>query len=135
LSKKDFFWRSIFAANRANGGEWVLTERASGAGTVLENIQGRSLARPTLGWMMESHWDSEKGRQEQAPETFFRSRRRRSPRRPNHFVRYPAEEEGGIGLRQVLGPVTVQTFVRRDSTMIAAAVQGDVDGIAKGSHF
>jgi hypothetical protein len=29
----------------------------------------------------------------------------------------------------------VQVFVRDDFTMIAAPVQGDVDGIPKGSHY
>jgi hypothetical protein len=29
----------------------------------------------------------------------------------------------------------MQVFVRDDCTMIAAPVQGDVDGISKGSHY
>ncbi len=47
---------------------------------------------------------------------------------------HPAEEKG-IGLIEVLGRVTMQVIVRRDCTMIAAPVQGDVDGVPKGSHF
>jgi hypothetical protein len=31
--------------------------------------------------------------------------------------------------------MTMQLFVRGDCTMIAAAVQSDVDGIPKGSHY
>jgi hypothetical protein len=46
---------------------------------------------------------------------------------------HPAKEEG-IGLLEVLGVVTVQFFVRKYGTMIAAPVQCDVDGIPKGSH-
>src|ERR1700737_1805682 len=60
--------------------------------------------------------------------------RRRPPRRFHHFVRHPAKEKG-IGLVEVLGRVTMQVFVRGDCTMIAAPVQGDVDGVPKGSHF
>src|SRR5829696_8826535 len=55
------------------------------------------------------------------------------PRCFHHFVGYPAKEEG-IGLRDVLGRVTMQVFVRDPHTMIAASVQCDVDGIPKGSH-
>ena len=51
----------------------------------------------------------------------------------HHFVSHPAKEEG-IGLVEILGRVTMQLFVRDDCTMIAAPVQCDVDGIAKGSH-
>ena len=58
---------------------------------------------------------------------------RQPPRRLHHFVGDPAKEEG-IGLREGLGPVTMQFFVRDPDTMIAAPVQGDVDGIPKGSH-
>ncbi len=36
---------------------------------------------------------------------------------------------------EVLDRVTMQVFVRDHFSMIAAAVQGDVDGIAKGSHL
>jgi len=36
---------------------------------------------------------------------------------------------------EVLDRVTMQIFVRRDCTMIAAPVQCDVDGVPKGSHF
>ena len=39
-----------------------------------------------------------------------------------------------IGLGEVLDRVTMQLFVRGYCTMIAAPVQGDVDGIPKGSH-
>ena len=59
--------------------------------------------------------------------------RRRPPRCLHHFVGYPAKEEG-IGLREVLGRVTMQVFVRAHCTMIAAPVQCDVDKIPKGSH-
>src|ERR671917_559897 len=59
--------------------------------------------------------------------------RRRPPRCLHHFVGYPAKEEG-IGLRDVLGCVTMQVFVWEPFTMIAAPVQCDVDGIPKGSH-
>jgi hypothetical protein len=38
-------------------------------------------------------------------------------------------------LGDVLGRVTMQVFVRDHHTMIAAPVQGDVDGVAKGSHY
>ena len=53
---------------------------------------------------------------------------------PNHFVGYAAKEEG-IGLREVLGRVTMQVFVCQHCTMIAAPVQCDVDGIPKGAHY
>ena len=43
-------------------------------------------------------------------------------------------KEQGIGPVKVLDRVTMQFFVRGNCTMIAAAVQGDVDGITKGSH-
>ena len=59
--------------------------------------------------------------------------RRRSPRGLHHFVGDPAKEER-IGPGDVLGRVTMQVFVRDHRTMIAAPVQGDVDGIPKGSH-
>jgi len=49
------------------------------------------------------------------------------------LVSDPAEEKG-IGLGEALGPVTMQLFIRGPGTMIAAPVQCDVDGIAKGSH-
>src|SRR6266851_4679974 len=63
-----------------------------------------------------------------------RSRPRRRPKRGlHHFVSHPAKEEG-IGLAEVLDRVTMQFFVREYCTMIAAAVQRDVDGIPKGSH-
>ena len=60
-------------------------------------------------------------------------RRLRPPRCLHHFVSHPAKEEG-IGLGEVLDRVTMQLFVRDPLTMIAAPVQGDVDGIPKGSH-
>jgi len=50
------------------------------------------------------------------------------------LIGHPAKKEG-IGLRDVLGRVTMQLFVRDAFTMIAAPVQGDVDGIPKGSHY
>src|SRR5215204_3366421 len=61
------------------------------------------------------------------------ARPRRPPRGLHHFVGDPAKEEG-IGLREALGPVTMQLFVRGHGPMIAAPVQGDVDGIPQGSH-
>src|SRR5439155_26105812 len=51
----------------------------------------------------------------------------------HHFVGHPTKEEG-IGLREVLGRVTMQVFVRGYCTMITAPVQCDVDGISKGSR-
>jgi hypothetical protein len=51
----------------------------------------------------------------------------------HHFVSRPAKEEG-IGLVVVPGHGTMQVFVREHLTMIAAPVQGDADGIPKGSH-
>src|SRR5881409_2220217 len=60
--------------------------------------------------------------------------RRPPPRCLHHFVGYPAKEEG-ISLRDALGRVTMQVFVRGYRTMIAAPVQCDVDGIPKGSHY
>ena len=63
-----------------------------------------------------------------------RSRRHRPPPPCLHqFVSHAAKEKG-IGLVEVLGVVTNQFFVREDCPMIAAPVQGDVDGIPKGSH-
>src|SRR5262249_32076673 len=56
------------------------------------------------------------------------------PRSFHHFVSHPAKEEG-ISLLEVLGVVTMHVFVRDYCTMIAAPVQGDVDGIPKGSHY
>jgi len=46
-----------------------------------------------------------------------------------------ASKEESIGLGQVLDRVTMQLFVRDPYTMIAAAVQSDVDGISKWSHY
>ena len=43
-------------------------------------------------------------------------------------------QEEGIGLVEVLDRVSMQVFVREHCTMVAAPVQCDVDGIAKGSH-
>src|SRR5438034_5513105 len=60
--------------------------------------------------------------------------RRPPPPCLHHFVGYPAKEEG-ISLREVLGRVTMQVFVRGYCTIIAAPVQCDVDGIPKGSHY
>ena len=60
--------------------------------------------------------------------------RRHPPRCLDHFVSHPAKEDG-IGLVEVLDRVTMQLFVREYYTMIAAPVQGDVDGIPKGSHY
>src|SRR6185437_14101157 len=63
-----------------------------------------------------------------------RSRLRHGPPRDlHHFVGHAAKEEG-IGLLDVLDRVTMQVFVRDTCSMIAASVQGDIDGIAKGSH-
>src|SRR6266496_2668687 len=52
----------------------------------------------------------------------------------HHFVSDPAKEQG-IGLGEFLGPETMQLFVRGTCTMIDAAVQCDIDGIPKGSHY
>src|SRR5262245_27881153 len=60
--------------------------------------------------------------------------RRRPPRCLHHFVGHPAKEEG-IGPLEVLDGVTIDVFVREHSTMIAAPVQCDVDGIPKRSHY
>lgn len=46
----------------------------------------------------------------------------------HHFVGYPAEQQG-IGLREGLGRMTMQVFVRDHDAMIAAPVQCDVDGL------
>src|SRR5262249_13177577 len=62
------------------------------------------------------------------------SLRRRSPSCLHHLVRHTAKEEG-IGLDEVLDRVTMQVFVRKYCTMIAAPVQCDIDGIPKGSHY
>src|SRR5580658_3437536 len=48
-------------------------------------------------------------------------------------ARHPAKEES-IGLDESLDRVTKHVFVQGHGTMIAAPVQRDVDGIAKGSH-
>jgi hypothetical protein len=50
------------------------------------------------------------------------------------LISHPAKEEG-IGPVEVLDRVTMQLFVRENSTMIAAPVQCNVDGIPKGSHY
>jgi hypothetical protein len=50
-----------------------------------------------------------------------------------HSFGHPAEKQG-IGPVEVLDRVTMQLFVRDDCLVIAAPVQGDVDGIPKGSH-
>ena len=57
----------------------------------------------------------------------------RPPRGLHHLVGHPAEEEG-IGPVEVLGRVTMQLLVGDHLAMIAAAVQGDVDGVPKRSH-
>jgi hypothetical protein len=51
----------------------------------------------------------------------------------HHLVGHPTEEEG-VGPGEVLGMVTVQVFIGNDRAMIAAAVEGDVDGIPEGAH-
>ncbi|CAN7762355.1 hypothetical protein [Variovorax sp. LjRoot178] len=51
----------------------------------------------------------------------------------HHLVGAPAKDEG-IGLREVLGRVTMQLLIRNHYTMIAASVQCDVDGIPKWPH-
>ena len=61
-------------------------------------------------------------------------RRRRPPCCLHHFVSHPPKEKG-IGLAEVLDRVSMQVFVRRDCTMIAAPIQRDVDRVPKGSHF
>ena len=50
------------------------------------------------------------------------------------FISHPAKKES-IGPVEVLDRVTMQVFVRDAGPMIAAPVQGDVDGIPKGSHY
>jgi hypothetical protein len=65
--------------------------------------------------------------------TSYSSSRQRPPLRLHHFGSHPAKEEG-IGLVEVPGRVTMQVFVRDHLTMIAAPVQGDIDGIPKGSR-
>ena len=60
--------------------------------------------------------------------------RRRVERCLHHFVSHPAKEEG-IGPTEVLSGISMQVFVWDDCSMIAAAVQCDVDGIPKGSHY
>ena len=59
---------------------------------------------------------------------------RRAPRGLHHFVGH-APQKKGIGLLNDLGRVTMHVFVRRDCTMIAAAVQRDIDGVAKRTHL
>jgi hypothetical protein len=49
------------------------------------------------------------------------------------LVSHPAKEQG-IGVSDVLERVTVQVFVGDSFTVIATPVQGDIDGIPKGSH-
>ena len=56
--------------------------------------------------------------------------RRLLPRFLDHLVSHPAKEEG-IGLFEVLDRVTMQVFVHDRCSMIAAAVQCNVDGIPK----
>jgi hypothetical protein len=59
---------------------------------------------------------------------------RRPPRFLHHFISHPAKEKG-IGLGEVVGVVTMHLFVGDDCAVVAAAVQCDVDGIPKGSHY
>jgi hypothetical protein len=52
----------------------------------------------------------------------------------HHLVDHAAKEEG-VGLVEDFGCATKQVLVRGNAgAMIAAPVQGEVDGIAKGSH-
>ena len=55
------------------------------------------------------------------------------PRCLHHLIGHSAEEQG-IGAGEVLSVVTMQFLVREACAMIAASVQGDVDGIPKESH-
>src|SRR5688572_5568425 len=58
---------------------------------------------------------------------------RRAKGRLHHLIGHPTEKKC-IGAVENLCRVTMQSCVRDDCTMIAAAVQGDVDGISKRSH-
>jgi hypothetical protein len=49
------------------------------------------------------------------------------------LIGHPTKKEG-IGSVEILDRVTMQFCIRDACTVIAAAVQGDVDGITKGSH-
>src|SRR5206468_6985924 len=51
----------------------------------------------------------------------------------HQLVSRPAKEER-IGLFDVLDRVPMYVFVRDHYSMIAAPIQGDIDGISKGSH-
>jgi hypothetical protein len=59
------------------------------------------------------------------------------PRRPkrdlHHFIGNPAKKKR-IGPVEVLDRMTMQFFVRGNALMIAAPVQGDVDGISEEAH-
>ena len=45
-----------------------------------------------------------------------------------------AAEEKGVGAGEALGPVAMELFVGGACFVVAAAVQGDVDGVAEGGH-
>ena len=51
----------------------------------------------------------------------------------HHFISHPAKKES-VGPVEVLDCMPMQIFVRGNSTVIAASVQRDVDGIPKGAH-
>jgi hypothetical protein len=51
----------------------------------------------------------------------------------HHLVGDAAEEEGA-GLFDVFDGVAVELFVGEDGEMVAAAVEGDVDGVPEGAH-
>jgi len=55
-------------------------------------------------------------------------------REPSLHRRLPLGKQQGIGLIENICRVTVQLFVRGDRTVIAAAVQCDIEGVPKGSH-
>jgi hypothetical protein len=46
-----------------------------------------------------------------------------------------AAEEEGVGLGEVLGGVAVEVFVGGDGAVVAAAVEGEVDGVAEGGAW
>ena len=52
----------------------------------------------------------------------------------HHLVDDAAEEES-VGAFEVFGGVAVEIFIGDAGSVIAAAVQGDVDGVAKGAHW
>jgi hypothetical protein len=61
------------------------------------------------------------------------ARRRRPPRRLHHLVGDAAEEKG-VGAGDRLGPVAMKFFVGGAGFVVAAAVEGDVDGVAEMGH-